>query len=485
MSPLHTALLLVELGLLVGMTILVVGDNRRPQSTFAWLLLIYLLPIGGMLIYLFFGRSWRAFAESNKLARQQLNADLVRVIGSWFTPDEQIIDRLQREQPASYRGRLLELVQRNSTSGIGGYNEVEVLQDAAAKYPLLLQDIRAAQHSIHLQYYIWTEDEFTLEVKAALIERAQYGVEVRGLYDAFPRSLSRRYLADLHAAGVQIVPYLRYDSLRTLHNANYRGHRKVAVIDGVIGYVGGMNLDQEQLTGPKGFNSWRDTHLRIRGESATLLQAMFATSWYNTTGERLDSPAYYPPVDRARLPFLPVQITAAGPDSQFEAIRQTYFFMIASAQERVWIQSPFFIPDETIIAALRAVAQAGVDVRVMCQPRGGTFQIPYRAAYTYYAELARAGCRFFLYEDGYFHAKTIMVDSAVCAVGTANMDIRSFNINYETMAVIYDGAITRQLEADFCTDLTHCSEFSLRAYHDGPLWQRTLDSTYRLASPLL
>lgn len=462
--------------------IYIILENRSPQSTFAWLLLFIAFPIIGIVIYRFFGRGWRAFSKEKELTRQELGGELLRDLGPLLGRTAGYVARITSDRPESYRGKLLRLSQRNDSSILTGYNEVTILQDAREKYPRLMADVRAARHHIHLNYYIWTEDSFTIELKEALIERARAGVAVRCLFDASGGALSHGYLRDLREGGVAIHPYLEYHSFTKLHSVNYRSHRKIAVIDGTIGYVGGLNLDKEQLA-PTGFASWRDTHLRIVGEAALALQASFAVSWFNTVAEEISGPAYYPP--DAPDQFLPVQITQGGPDSQWQAIRQLYFQMIVSAQEKIYLQSPFFIPDESISEALRAAALAGVDVRLMFTPRGGTYQIPYRAAHTYFQEVAEAGTRIYLYRDGYFHPKTLNIDNAVVAIGTANLDIRSFSINYETMAVLYDAGKAREIEAKFLEDMGHCEEWSLEAYRRAPLPRRLVDSFYRLASPLL
>lgn len=462
--------------------IFIILENRSPQSTFAWLLLFLAVPVIGLIIYRFTGQGWHAFSRENQLARQELGGDMLRDLRPVLTGEREVAARIARERPRSFREKLLRRAERGSNTILTGHNEVEILQDAAQKYPRLLADLRAARHHIHLNYYIWTEDSFTLEVKAVLIERAQAGVEVRCLFDTSGGALSKGYLADLTAAGVEIHPYLDYRSFTKLHNINYRSHRKIAVIDGTIGYVGGLNLDKEQVK-PAAFARWRDTHLRIIGEATQGLQASFAISWYNTVGKEITGSAYYPPVTVEQ--FLPIQITQGGPDSQWQAIRQLYFLMIMSAEEKIYLQSPFFIPDESIVEALRATALAGVDVRLMFTPRGATYQIPYRAAHTYFQEVAEAGVKIYLYQDGYFHPKTLNIDNAVIAVGTANMDIRSFSLNYETMAVIYDEGKAHELEAQFLLDMEHCAEWSLAAYRKAPVGRRLLDSVYRLASPLL
>jgi len=482
-------LLIVAFDLYVAaVAVFILLDNRSPQSTFAWLFLLITLPGIGLLIYIFFGRGRHVFTGRD-LSRQIIGTELNQALMPLMARHGEIMARIAKEKPESYNRNLLNLIAKNSGSILTEYNEVEILQNASAMYPRLLEDVRCARHSIHLEFYIWTNDEFTQELKDALIERATAGVRVHALYDSSTgAAMGQAYRSELQAAGVDIRPYLQHNRLRYLHNVQYRNHRKIVVIDGKIGYVGGMNLDEEQLNGPKGFSAWRDTHLRIHGEAALALQASFVVSWHNTAQESLIDPGYFPieEIQNEVTAFTPVQIAQSGPDSQWAGLRQLYFFLIMAANRSVRIQSPFFIPDESISEALRSAALAGVDVRMIFQPRGGSYQIPYRAAYTYYAAMARAGARIFLYQNNtYFHPKTINIDGAICSVGSANMDIRSFSINYEINAVIYDTEIAGQLTQDFDEDLQHCTEFRLAEYKSAGFFRRFLDSLYRLASPLL
>ena len=481
-SPLLGILVLIYA---VLVTILILSDNRMPDSTSAWILLLLAFPVIGVILYFFFGRRNNILTREKRLEHLELSGPLTNALKPVLDREYDYLSRIQQEKPSSYRRRLLYMVFRNSASSLTGYNQVEILQNASQKYPRLLADLRNAEHSIHLEYFIWTEDDFTRELKDTLVERSRAGVKVRALVDQSSFRFSHAYLADLYRAGVDIRPYRVFMRLDRLHTANYRSHRKIAVIDGSIGYVGGLNLDKEQLPGMHPVGSWRDTHLRIDGEAARVLQASFITSWFNTTGEKIVEPEYYPYLEPGSRPFIPVQISHGGPDADWKAMQQLYFFMIMEARSSVYIQSPFFIPDQSILDALTAAALAGVDVRIICQPRGGTYQIPYRAAYTYYADVARAGAKVYLYQDGYFHAKTIMIDSAICAIGTANMDIRSFYLNYETMAVIYDEETTRDLEADFLEDQKNSREWRLAEYERSPFLGRLVDSAYRLASPIL
>lgn len=381
--------------------------------------------------------------------------------------------------------KLMVLVRRNSYSTLTTRNRVEIQQDATVFYPGLMKDLAAARHSIHLQYFIWGSDEFTERLKQILLERASKGVAVRLLFDPLGsrKHLDRGYVRELEQGGVRIAPT---SPLYRLHTISYRNHRKITVIDGVIGYTGGMNIGREHLDGGEGFDSWRDTQLRIVGEAAATLQAVFMVDWYNATREDLFAPRYFDAVDTAPADDDdPVQILTSGPDSQWAAIRQLYFAMIVSARDHVYLQSPYFILDASLVEALRAAALAGVDVKVMLTARASGDPVPGYAGNTYIEEVVAAGVRVFMYERGYLHAKTISIDSEVCSVGSANIDIRSFSINYELNAVLYSRALVAELERAFERDLAHCTEFDATAYRSRPAILRFRDSVARLFSPLL
>lgn len=479
--------------------IYVVLQNRRPQATLAWMLLFLGLPLAGLLIYLLFGRDRKAFSRERSLARQDLEANAAPLLRPMRARQDAEIDALEEESPI--RRRLVRLVRRNSHSLLTSQHQVEIQQDASVHYPSLVADLKAATRSIHLQYFIWADDPFTQELKAILIDRAGAGVAVRLLYDpvgSFPK-LTRRYRRELRDAGVHVAPA---SALWRLHTLSYRNHRKIAVVDGRIGYTGGMNIGEEHLGGGPYAASWRDTQLRIEGEGAAVLQAVFLIDWYNATGEDLFAKDHFPLLGKGTAPVeapgksggesgeepavVPVQILTSGPDSQFRAIRQLYFAMIVSAQDRVRLQTPYFIPDPTIAEALKAAALAGVSVEMMVSAKNdGPNPTPNWAGNTYMAEVAAAGVKVFLYERGYLHAKTLSVDGEVCSIGSANLDIRSFSINYELNAVLYDAGLARELEAAFERDLAGCSRFDAVAYAKRPVLHRFRDSAARLLSPLL
>ena len=286
-TMLATALTLY--GLVVS--VFVITENRRPQSTLAWMLVLFFAPGIGLLIYLFFGRDGKAFSKRSKLLMQDLEANARPLLSPILSRQENEVARLA--QQSLVRKKLAMMVRRNSISALTTRNQVEIQQDAAKFYPSLIEDLKTARHSIHLQYFIWAVDRFTESVKEILIEKASAGVEVRLLYDpqGSQAHVGRCYVKEMLARGIRMAPT---SPLYHLHTISYRNHRKITVIDGVIGYTGGMNIGQEHLDGGEGFDSWRDTQVRLVGESVTILQAVFMVDWYNAVGENLFQAKYFP-----------------------------------------------------------------------------------------------------------------------------------------------------------------------------------------------
>lgn len=468
-------------GYLAASTVFLVLENRSPQSTFAWLFLMVLAPGVGPVVYLLVGRGAKAFSHRKALRRQLARTDLAREISQVREAQEEAQHELSDSDIEIYR-RLPRLLWNSTEAPLTMGNEVLILQNASEKYPRLLDDLRQARRLIHLEYYEWADDPLTREVLAILRERVAAGVTVRALYDPVGSfsMLTRGYIRAMREAGVQVHPYSRFWQLHTI---SYRNHRKLVIIDGDVGYAGGLNLTDKHLTGPKGFSGWRDTHARVTGDVVAMLQWTFALQWFNTTGELLADSALY---TRGRSPGqVPVQVVNSGPDSRFSVIRQQYIAMISMARDHVYLQSPFCVLDESVLQVLYAAAMSGVRVWLMIAPRGAEGQLAYRAGMTYARDLARAGVRVLLYQGAYFHCKTIAVDSVVCSVGSANMDIRSFSINYETNLVIYDRDTTKRIETAFLGDIRQCQPFSADAYMRLPGYKRLGDSVMRLFSPVL
>lgn len=479
-APLTTAMSWAFAAYLLVIGAYIISENRRPIATMAWMLLFSLLPGIGVVVYLLFGRKHREFGRTGMLMRQELAERLEPVLAA-LGPEDEHAARMMDGNGSS----LSQLVRNTSHSTITTRNEVRLLQNAAEAYPALIEDIRAARHSIHLQYFSWNTDALADDLLQILSDKVAEGVTVRIVYDPVGSflMLRRRYVRAMRAAGVRMVPF---SQLWRLHTISYRNHRKIAVIDGAVGHTGGLNIGCEHVAPPKGFRIWRDTNIRIEGSAVTLLQAVFAVDWRNATGEDLFQQDYFPPApERLHDAQRAVQITLSGPDSEWEAIRQLYFAMITSARKRVYLQSPFFILDTSISEALKAAALSGVDVRVMISERGTSQYVPYWAANTYMEEIAASGATVLLYQPGYLHAKTVITDGCVCSVGSANIDIRSFSINYELNAVIYDAELAGQLEQAFLQDSADCRVFTAPEYRRRHAALRFRDSVARLFSPLM
>ncbi len=465
-----------------AVVVYIISENRRPQAAFAWMFLFFAVPALGILIYWIFGRAHPDFGKTRSLRRQSLPDHIARSAQDARRRIDASFGEFVEAYPA--HEYLARLVWASADAPVIGDNRAELLQNAPHAYPSLVADLRAARRSIRLQFYTWGGDGFGKELQALLAAKAAEGVSVHILYDPIgsQRRMSLRYRRAMAAAGIRLEPV---SPLWRVHTISYRNHRKLAVIDGEIGHTGGLNIGDEHIDpGPK-VGVWRDTNLRFTGPAVRMLQAVFFVDWTNATGEILADEADFPPLDQAPVGGVPIQLCLSGPDSRWRAVRQQYFAMITGARYRIRAQTPFFILDDTITEALKTAALSGIDVKIMVSVRGPGQLVPSWAANTYMQEVAAAGVKVFLYEAGYLHAKTITVDGEVASVGSANWDIRSFSINYELNAIVYDADLARQLDADFERDLAHCSPFSLAEYRRRPSLLRFRDSAARLASPLL
>ena len=447
------------------------------------MLLFAILPGAGLAIYLLFGRGHKAFIRKHVLNEQTAPPVLGPMLSQTIAEHDKALMDFRENSKAS--ARIATLVHSNSNSRVTTRNSVDVLQDAEAAYPAMIEALAGARDSIHLHYYSWGADNIGEGLLDLLAKKVKEGVEVRILYDPIGSwsRLSYRYLRRARKAGINIRPF---SSIRELHTVSYRNHRKIALIDGKVAFVGGLNIGDEHIDPPSGFARWRDTNIKLRGSVVWSLQAIFLVDWSNATDEALSIARFFPPLSDSFDPDpTAVQICLSGPDSEYNAIRQLYFEMVVSAQEQVLIQSPFFILDETITEALKTKALSGVDVQVMISSAGPRQFVPYWAANTFAQDLALAGVTVQLYDAGYLHAKTICIDGAMCSIGSANWDIRSFSINYELTAVIYDTEIAKEIAAAIQADLAGCTRFDPDEYASRSRLGRFRDSVARLASPLL
>lgn len=364
-------------------------------------------------------------------------------------------------------------------------NEVDVMTDGKEKFEKLLDDIEHAKNHIHLQYYILKRDQLGKRLVAALTKKARQGVKVRVLYDDLgSRGLRPSFFKELKAAGGEVEVFfpskLRWINLRL----NYRNHRKLVIIDGKIGYVGGFNVGDEYLGLVPRFGYWRDTHLRIQGFAVYAIQTRFILDWNQASDKSNISyeQEHFPePVLTGNSTM---QIVTSGPDSEWEQIKLGYIKLIAMAKKTICIQTPYFIPDASVLDALKIACLSGVDVILMI-PNKPDHPFVYWATMSHIGELLSFGGRVYIYDNGFIHAKTIVIDHEISSVGTANIDVRSFKLNFEVNAFIYDKEIAEKLDDAFKKDVTLSKELTLEDYNQRPKWIRFKESISRLLSPIL
>jgi cardiolipin synthase len=392
-----------------------------------------------------------------------------------------LIDRdhhFARADTAPYRDTIVALL-RSNQAFLSENNRITMYTDGEAKFQALFDAIRDARHHVHLEYFIVNNDDLGKKVISALAEKARQGIEVRLLFDALGSRRgggSKKAFRTLTDAGGEVGVFFP-----SIYRVNYRNHRKIAIIDGTHGFIGGFNIGDAYLgKGPLGY--WRDTAIQVTGNAVNMLQLRFFLDWNYTTGTSLElDPPYFPPPDAPGT--VAMQIVSGGPDTRWNPIKEGYIKLIHSARESVYIQTPYFIPDESVTDALRLAALSGVDVRIML-PSRPDHPFVHWASLSFVTDLFDAGVRVYTFTGGFLHAKTIVVDGRAGSVGSANWDIRSFRLNFEANAFFYDAETAKAMQGHFERDLTHCMELTPEIYARRSRWIRAKESVSRLFSPL-
>ena len=461
-------------------------ERKNPSTIWAWLLVFAIVPCFAFVIYLIFGfegRKDRLFTKKRYDDEIILNDYLdmnPSVITNQInlTEKKKIIDGHHTE----YLNDVVLLSIFASQSPYTHNNSVMAFHDGMSKFDALFEDIKNAKKFIHLEYYIFNDDVLGNKIIAMLCEKLKEGVEVKLLIDGIGNIPHRKKLTKpLIEAGGEFAYFLSPIFFRI----NNRDHRKIAVIDGNIGYIGGINIGDEYIGNSKEYGYWRDSHIRVEGDSVHLMEVRFISDWnFCTKGERIKvEEKYFPPINPVKN-GIPIQIISSGADSVFDGIQQSYFKMITEANESIYIETPYFVPDDSILEALKIAALSGHDVKII---------IPYKpdhiivkpAALSYIGELLEAGVKCYLYKSGFIHSKVITMDSMITSVGTANMDIRSFKLNFEVNAFIYDRKITEEFNNAFERDLRSCIELTPADYMRMGRVERMKEAFCRLISPML
>jgi len=480
-------ILLLEIGYaiaIVATCLRIIYDTRSTSKTLAYLMLTVFLPVAGFIIYFCIGTNYR----KRKLYSKKIVKDeqmQLRIKEQIYLESKRIWDTVP-EEIHKYQ-KLAQLLLNDGMSYLGGNNKVEVLLNGEHKFAAVIEALKLAKHHIHIEYYIFDDDEIGNTLKDILIEKARAGVAVRLIYDDFgSRSIRKKVIPELLEAGVEAYPFYKVLFIALANRLNYRNHRKIIVIDGCIGFTGGINVSDRYINKEDHPEQvyWRDTHVKITGTGIYYLQHLFICDWnFCASTELLPIPEFF----REQKEFVGdavVQIAASGPDSDNPTILFSLIQAIGMAESEILITTPYFIPGESLLDALVVAALSGVKV-ILLVPGISDSKIVSAAARSYFAELMTAGVEIYQYQKGFVHAKTMVTDGQLSVIGTANMDIRSFELNFEVNCVIYDNDTADEMTRVFYKDLRDSKKINLEDWEKRPLLKQLPEKICRLFSPLL
>lgn len=452
--------------------VVVITENRNPVKTLAWVMVLVFLPLVGFILYLLFGMDMRRIRIMGRRSMSRLMKE----------PLLNYRDHRETELPIPY-AKLVNMMKKSCQATLLGGNGVEIFTDFSAMLHDMLAVIAQARHHVHVQFYILEDDAVGRLLRDALIDKVKQGVLVRVLYDDVGSwKTKKEYFAMMQQAGIEVCPFGEVKFAALARRVNYRNHRKVLIVDGEVGYVGGMNIAERYYRGFS-WGIWRDTHIRIDGMAVNALQTSFLADWYYATRQLISLPVFFPKVPRCGNTVM--QIVTSSPMGEWKSIMQGLLQVISQSRQYIYIQTPYFLPTDPILMALRNAALAGVDVRLMV-PRRGDSILADLASHSYYKEVMLAGVKIYQYEAGYLHAKVVLADDDFVTIGSTNIDFRSFEQNFEINAFIYDPEVVKQMKRVFMDDLQHHStRIAFTEWKQRPLWKRCMESLVRLLSPLL
>lgn len=447
-------------------------ENANPARTVTWLIVLALLPLIGFLLYLIFG----ANPMRKKKALRMENEHELRL----SKIAEKQNQRLEHNEFDSKR--LMSLLMKCAESPITYNNDVQVIASGVVKFEKLFEDIQQATSSIHMEYYIFKDDHLGWKLLKLLKQKASEGVEIRILFDDVGSlSLGKDFKHEMLHAGIEYYRFFKVLFPLLSRDLNYRNHRKIVVIDGTVAYLGGFNVGDEYLGKNKKIGNWRDTHLRIRGDAVSAVQNIFLDDWNFISKQQVKKditvPTYVQKEDTA------IQIVASGPDYKWKSMHQAFYKMISEANDKLWIATPYLVPDESLLTALKVAALSGVDVKIMIPMHRDHFFV-YWSGQSNIEPLLEAGVKIYAYDNGFMHSKVVISDDVCATVGTANLDIRSMEINFEINAFIYDIAVIEILEKNYLEDLQYCFRYELDEFKKRGGWRKVLEAVGKIVSPI-
>ena len=455
---------------LIGIIIYIIAENDHPVQTLAWVIAIIFLPVVGLVLYFLVGHRPRRkrLVEPGELSRLK---ELTRQAHSAFIVPA----------PDNYN-RLASLLQNTNLAFPMTGNAVRPYVEFYPMLDDLVADLASARDHIHFEFFKFEDDPSGRRVAEVLMRKARSGVAVRVQYDDLGNLGRKKFYKELKAAGIQVKPFLALTLPFISENINFRNHRKIVVIDGRIGYLGGMNIAERYGAGLP-WGPWRDTHLRIEGPAVAELQTSFLCDWRFSKGELLAEPRYYPPIEKVGDTLM--QVISSGPMDEWRVAMQGLVRLLSNAQHYVYIQSPYFIPTASVMLAMKNAALSGVDVRVMFPSRGDRGQFVSLASKSYVREALAAGVKIYFYRKGFLHSKTVVSDDAFTTIGSTNVDVRSYTLDFEINAYLYDPAMALQMKEAFLRDEADSERVDPVRWQQRPLFEKFKESFARLFSPLL
>lgn len=466
--------------MMIVTVITIIVDKRDPVKSLSWIVVIILIPIFGFILYATFGQNLRrrrklTLKEASMKSRLGRIADkqMVEINNLHFD----IFPNVTRNM------NVIKLLLNNNLSPLTIDNEITILRDAGVTFEHIKKELLKATKFIHIEYYIIERGVLLDSVVEILKMKAAEGVEVRIIFDDVGSwGLKKRYIRKLRSYGIKAESFMPVIFPRFTSRINHRNHRKIIVIDGVVGFTGGINIADRYLFGTKKLGHWRDTHLCIEGSAVMSLETIFIADWCFCSDERLDDMDYISNVESQGCSG--VQIASSGPDSDWASIMQAFFLAITSAKDHIYISTPYFIPNNAILTALKVASMSGVDVRIII-PEKADAKTTYWATRSYVSELLDASIKVYQYRGGFNHSKIMMIDSHISTVGTVNMDVRSFEDNFEVTAMIYDKDKTIELERLFMDDISESTLILRAKWESNPKITNFYEGLARLLSPLL
>ena len=456
---------------ILGLVLVIITENRNPLKTIPWVIALLLAPGIGLLFYFFFGQDNR---KQRIISRRTYKRIMKR-------PQEGKLPQDACSVPAPYQPLVTLLTNSNQSSLLYGSN-ITIYTNGADKFHDLLQEIAKATHHIHIQYYIFCDDTTGCRLRDALVAKARQGVEVRILYDDVGCSgVKKSFFEGMRREGIEAFAFLHVKFPLFTSKVNYRNHRKIAVIDGCVGFIGGMNIADRYVRGTE-WGSWRDTHFRSEGSGAAGLQASFLSDWSATTKRHIAGAEYYPAAERHTDDIL--QIVPSGPFGKWRALLQADSYAVSNARKRIWIQTPYYLPSDVLNSALQVAALAGIDVRLMLPARSDS-KVVDLASHSYLDDMMKAGVKILFYKPGFLHSKLLIIDNSLTVIGSANMDFRSFEHNFEVNAFVYDREFTARMAGVFEDDASRCHALTPGEWFNRPRPRRWAESLMRVFSPLL